>query len=80
MDTRAEFWRQQKPMYTRKREKELKKWKPPPTRPQNPSKATRANKELLVDHAGYVLKSIEDIDNGITVCNKLYWAIFALQL
>ena len=33
LDQRTEFWRQQKPMYTRKREKELKKYKPKPTRP-----------------------------------------------
>lgn len=34
LDARTEFWRQQKPMYTRKREKETKKYKPSPTKPQ----------------------------------------------
>ena len=34
LDARTEFWRQQKPMYTRKREKEMKKYKPSPTKPQ----------------------------------------------
>jgi len=33
LDSRTEFWRQQKPMYTRKREKEMKKYKPSPTQP-----------------------------------------------
>lgn len=32
LDQRTEFWRQQKPMYARKREKELKRYKPSPTR------------------------------------------------
>ena len=32
LDSRTEFWRQQKPMYARKREKELKKYQPSPTR------------------------------------------------
>ena len=64
LDARAEFWRQQKPMYTRKREKELKKWKPPPTRSQNFVKG-RADKDQLIDHAGFVLKAIEEIDNSM---------------
>ncbi len=33
LDSRTEFWRQQKPMYARKREKELKRFKPAPTKP-----------------------------------------------
>jgi hypothetical protein len=33
LDSRTEFWRQQKPMYARKREKELKRYKPSPTVP-----------------------------------------------
>ena len=33
LDARTEFWRQQKPMYARKREKELNRYKPSPTRP-----------------------------------------------
>ena len=35
LDARTEFWRQQKPMYARKREKELKKWRPSPTKPKS---------------------------------------------
>jgi tetratricopeptide (TPR) repeat protein len=67
LDARAEFWRQQKPMYTRKREKELKKWKPPPTRPQNPSRNTRSNREQdPIDHAKFAIKSIEEIDNSLS--------------
>ena len=34
LDSRTEFWRQQKPMYARKREKEMKKYRPSPTRPR----------------------------------------------
>ena len=34
LDARTEFWRQQKPMYARKRERELKKFRPSPTRPK----------------------------------------------
>lgn len=64
LDSRTEFWRQQKPMYARKREKELKKWKPSPTRPQNPTHSTRPAKE--VDYTKYVLNCLEEIDTGLS--------------
>lgn len=70
LDTRAEFWRQQKPMYTRKREKILRRWKPAPTRPQNPMSSTRSggtNKEQYTDHTKYVLKALENIDNSKSI-------------
>ena len=54
LDARTEFWRQQKPMYARKREKELKKYRPSPTR----SKATGG-----VDHTKFVLKTLDEIDS-----------------
>lgn len=67
LDSRTEFWRQQKPMYARKREKELKKWKPSPTRPQNPSHSTRPGRiGSEVDYTKYVLKSMEEIDNALS--------------
>ena len=65
LDSRAEFWRQQKPMYTRKREKILRRWKPPPTRPLNPSsRHTKSGKDQFSDHTKFVLKALEDIDNS----------------
>lgn len=65
LDSRTEFWRQQKPMYARKREKELKKWKPSPTRPQNPTHSTRPFKE--VDYTKYVLNCLEEIETGLNL-------------
>jgi len=62
LDSRTEFWRQQKPMYTRKREKEMKKYKPSPTQP-NTKGAGGA------DHVKFVLKSLEEIDNALAVGN-----------
>ena len=65
LDSRTEFWRQQKPMYARKREKELKKWNKPPTRPQAPFRRTRSgNLRESNNHTKYVLNSLEDIDQG----------------
>ena len=58
LDARTEFWRQQKPMYARKRERELKKYRPAPTRPK--SKGTVP--ETGMDHTKYVLRALEDID------------------
>ena len=60
LDSRTEFWRQQKPMYARKREKELKKWNRSPTRPIAPFKSSRD-----VDYTKFVFKSLEEIDNGV---------------
>ena len=74
LDSRAEFWRQQKPMYTRKREKILRRWKPPPTRPINPSsRHTKSGKDQFTDHTKFVLKALEDIDNSklVHACQAL---------
>ena len=60
LDSRTEFWRQQKPMYARKREKELKKWNRSPTRPISPFKGSRE----VTDYTKFVFKSLEEIDNG----------------
>ena len=38
LDSRVEFWQQQQPMYARKRERELRKWKPAAQRNQKPKK------------------------------------------
>ncbi len=63
LDSRTEFWRQQKPIYARKREKELKKWHPQPTRPINPMGRTRQH-QTEMEYSKFILKSLEDIDNG----------------
>ena len=60
LDARTEFWRQQKPMYARKREREMKKYRPTPTR----QKSKGAPPGTGVDHTKYVLKALEDIDSG----------------
>ena len=52
LDTRTEFWRQQKPMYARKREKEEAKG------------AREKNKQQPNDPAKYILKNLEEIDAG----------------
>ena len=64
LDSRTEFWRQQKPIYARKREKELKKWRPPPTRPQNPSSRSRGLGDKETDYTRSILKMVEEIDIG----------------
>lgn len=46
-------------MYARKREKELKKWNPSPTRPQAPFKTTRG-----MDYTKFVIGALDDIDTG----------------
>nr|BAD38896.2 outer arm dynein binding protein [Heliocidaris crassispina] len=53
LDTRTEFWRQQKPMYARKREKEEAKG------------AREKNKQQPADPAKYVLKNLEEIDAAL---------------
>ncbi|XP_077997219.1 outer dynein arm-docking complex subunit 4-like isoform X2 [Glandiceps talaboti] len=52
LDTRTEFWRQQKPMYARKRDKEEAKGK-------------GKDKQKPSDPAKYVLKQLEDIDEAL---------------
>ena len=56
LDTRTEFWRQQKPMYARKREKEVAKGQ------------QDKNKSKPSDPAKYVLKNLEEIDAGMCWC------------
>ncbi|XP_011670214.1 tetratricopeptide repeat protein 25 isoform X1 [Strongylocentrotus purpuratus] len=53
LDTRTEFWRQQKPMYARKREKEEAKG------------AREKNKQQPADPAKYILKNLEEIDAAL---------------
>lgn len=64
LDSRVEFWRQQKPMYARRREKELKKIKPEPTQPIGMSLRAPSGPP---NHARYVLKSLEEIDASKTL-------------
>ena len=61
LDGRVEFWRQQKPMYARKREKELKRVKPEPTKPIGMSLRPAATTN---NHVKYIIKSLKDIDSG----------------
>ena len=84
LDGRVEFWRQQKPMYARKREKELKKIKPEPTQPIGMSLRAQSGPP---NHAKYVLKSLEEIDaskrlHGSTTmwCSPIYKCVFMLIL
>lgn len=67
LDARTEFWRQQKPMYARKRERELKKYRPPPTRPlSKPGPGGRSTGRGGVDHTKFVLKTLDEIDAAMT--------------
>ena len=61
LDQRTEFWRQQKPMYARKREKEMKRYKPSPTRFITISKS-RGNGP---DQVKLVMKTLEEIDAAL---------------
>jgi tetratricopeptide (TPR) repeat protein len=65
LDARTEFWRQQKPMYARKRERELKKYRPAPTRSRS-KVVPRPTGGAGVDHTKYVLKGLEDIDSAMS--------------
>ena len=77
LDARTEFWRQQKPMYARKRERELKKYRPAPTRPRSKG-VPRPTGGAGVDHTKYVLKALEDIDSGTNFLVREYvWMLFA---
>jgi len=55
LDTRADFWRQQKPMYARKREQKLRRIKPSLTKPLGAAGR---------DYTKFVLKSLEEIYAG----------------
>ena len=50
LETRTEFWRQQKPLYARKGNKDAK---------------TRGKKKTKPSVGKYVLKQLEEIDQGI---------------
>nr|XP_015217704.1 PREDICTED: tetratricopeptide repeat protein 25 isoform X1 [Lepisosteus oculatus] len=58
LDTRTEFWRQQKPIYARERDRKLmqQKWN-----------KTRQNKPC--DPTGYILRSLEEIDMALAAGN-----------
>lgn len=68
LDSRTEFWRQQKPIYTRKREKEMKKWRPQPTKPLvmvgGSGKRHERGMNEGIEHTEYVLKQLDDIEYG----------------
>ncbi|XP_065605159.1 outer dynein arm-docking complex subunit 4 [Cyrtonyx montezumae] len=74
LDTRAEFWQQQKPIYARVREREL--------RQQN---WTREKKPKPAEMARYIAKSMEDIDMLLTgnspkeSCKKAERVLKAIQ-
>ena len=55
LDTRADFWRQQKPMYARKREQKLRRIKPSVTKPLGAAGR---------DYTKFVVKSLEEIYTG----------------
>ncbi|XP_021233490.1 tetratricopeptide repeat protein 25 isoform X2 [Numida meleagris] len=55
LDTRAEFWRQQKPIYARVRERKLRQ-----------QKWVREKKPKPAEVARYIVKSMEDIDMLLT--------------
>ena len=59
-------------MYARKRERELKRYRPAPTRPQ-----TKGSSGAGMDHTKYVLKSLEEIDTGELV-RIIYNCIYEL--
>lgn len=72
LDTRADFWRQQKPMYARKREQKLRRIKPSLTKPLG-----AAGK----DYTKFVVKSLEDIyaGNKCVVGDIFFISIVALD-
>ena len=57
LDTRTEFWQQQKPMYSRKRDKQ--------TREGTKSRGGKSGRQK--DPTSYVLKNLEEIDEGTVV-------------
>ena len=54
LDSRTEFWRQQKPMYSRKRDKEMR----------DRDARRGSGRGARGDAAKYVLKNLEEIDQG----------------
>ena len=62
LDRRTEFWRQQQPIYSRKRDKYLRNIKNPVTVPCGPS-IRKGGKEG--DQSEYVLQNLEEIENAL---------------
>ncbi|KAG9350118.1 hypothetical protein JZ751_026471 [Albula glossodonta] len=60
LDTRTEFWRQQKPVYARERDRKLmqQKW-------------TKTQQHLPSDPTAYVLKHLEEIDSSMATGNVM---------
>jgi tetratricopeptide (TPR) repeat protein len=56
LDSRSEFWQQQQPMYARKRERELRKWKPAERKPK---------KKEGPDPAVLILQHLEEIEDAL---------------
>ena len=71
LDTRADFWRQQKPMYARKREQKLRRIKPSLTKPLG-----AAGK----DYTKFVVKSLEEIYTGNRVFGQVLTLNFMVAL
>lgn len=62
LDRRTEFWRQQQPIYSRKRDKYLRNIKPPITVPLGPS-IRRGGTEG--DQSEYVRQNLEEIEEAL---------------
>ena len=62
LDRRTEFWRQQQPIYSRKRDKFLRNIKHPITVPCGPSARKGAGEG---DQSEYVLQNLEEIENAL---------------
>ena len=62
LDRRTEFWRQQQPIYSRKRDKYLRNIRPTVTVPYGPSvrRGTKGG-----DQSEYVLQNLEEIENAL---------------
>ncbi|XP_065834285.1 outer dynein arm-docking complex subunit 4-like [Oscarella lobularis] len=65
LDSRVEFWQQQQPMYARKRERELRKWKPAAQRNQKPKKKSEASG----DSSHFILSALEEIEDALDAGN-----------
>jgi len=57
LDTRTEFWQQQKPMYSRRRDKKMR---------ENANRQVAADADKCKDPTQWVLKNLEDIDDGMS--------------
>ena len=57
LDSRTEFWRQQKPMYSRKRDKALRD-----------GVSSRASSTGGQNSKKWITKQLEAIDNGMNMC------------